>query len=209
MSDINNEDFKTEEAEDITIEEDAQAEECSDEEGTVEESAEAAEAEEETSEDESDEKKKGFFKKDKKDKKDEQIEQLNDQLLRQRAEFVNFRTRSEKEKSQMFDLGAKNIIEKLLPVVDNFERGLVNVKEGDDAFSDGMLMIYRQMVTGLKEAGVEPIEAIGKEFNPDLHNAVMQVESEEVESGFVVAELQKGYTYKDQVVRHSMVSVAQ
>ncbi len=203
MSDINNEDIKAEEA-DAAVEEAEQENDAAEAE-TVEGDEEAADSSEESAEDE----KKGFFKKDKKDKKDEQIEQLNDQLLRQRAEFVNFRTRSEKEKSQMFDLGAKNIIEKLLPVVDNFERGLVNVNEGDDAFSDGMLMIYRQMVTGLKEAGVEPIEAVGKEFNPDLHNAVMQVESEEVESGFVVAELQKGYTYKDQVVRHSMVSVAQ
>jgi len=178
---------------------------------------EATEAEaEETTDKSEDDKKSKKNKKEKKDKKDEQIEQLTeqidsmkDQVLRQMAEFTNFRNRSEKEKSQMYDMGAKAIVEKVLPVVDNFERGLAGVNEGDDAFSDGMLMIYRQMITALKEVGVEPIEAVGTEFNPDLHNAVMQVESDEVESGFVAAELQKGYMYKDQVVRHSMVSVAQ
>ncbi|MCF0129510.1 MAG: nucleotide exchange factor GrpE [Pseudobutyrivibrio sp.] len=168
--------------------------------------AEEAASDEETSKDS----KKKDKKKDKKDKKDEQIEQLKDQLMRNMAEFQNFRNRTDKEKSMMFDMGAKTIVEKVLPVVDNFERGLAGVNEGDDAFSDGMLMIYRQLMTMLKEAGVEPIEAAGKEFNPDFHNAVMQVPAtEELESGMVAQELQKGYTYKDQVVRHSMVSVVE
>lgn len=161
------------------------------------------------SEDNADDKKSPFSKKNKKDKKDEQIEALTDQLKRQMAEFENFRKRTDKEKAQMFDMGAKTIVEKILPIVDNFERGLVNVKEGDDAFSDGILMIYRQLTTALTDAGVTPIEAVGKEFNPDLHNAVMQTQSDEYESGIVAAELQKGYMYKDTVVRHSMVSVVE
>lgn len=158
--------------------------------------------------DKSDEKK-GLFKKKKKDKKDEQIEDLNDRLRRQMAEFDNFRKRSEKEKSQMFDMGARSIIEKVLPVVDNFERGLAAVPEEqkDDAFVTGMDKIYKQLMTELDAIGVKPIEALGQEFNPDLHNAVMQVESEEYDPGVVAQELQKGYTYKDTVVRHSMVAV--
>ena len=144
----------------------------------------------------------------KKDKRDEQIEELTDRVKRQLAEFENFRTRSEKEKAQMYDMGAKTIIEKILPVVDNFERGLAGVQEGD-AFGDGMKMVYKQMMTALEEAGVKPIEAVGQEFNPDFHNAVMQVESEEYESGIVAQELQKGYMYRDTVVRHSMVAVVQ
>lgn len=155
--------------------------------------------------------KKGFFgkKKEKKDKKDEQIEELTDRLKRQMAEFDNFRKRSEKEKSQMFDMGAKSIIEKVLPVVDNFERGLAAVPEEqkDDAFVTGMDKVYKQMMTEFDSIGVKPIEAVGQEFNPDLHNAVMQVESEEFEPGIVAQELQKGYMYKDTVVRHSMVAV--
>ena len=160
------------------------------------------------SDDKSDEKK-GLFKKKKKDKKDEQIEELNDRLKRQMAEFENFRKRSEKEKSQMFDMGARTIIEKILPVIDNFERGLAAVPEEqkDDAFVTGMDKVYKQMLTELDAIGVKPIEALGKEFDPDLHNAVMQVESEEYEPGTVAQELQKGYTYKDNVVRHSMVAV--
>ena len=153
---------------------------------------------------------KGLFgKKKKKDKKDEQIEDLNDRLRRQMAEFDNFRKRSEKEKSQMFDMGARSIIEKVLPVVDNFERGLAAVPEEqkDDAFVTGMDKIYKQLMTELDAIGVKPIEALGQEFNPDLHNAVMQVESEEYDPGVVSQELQKGYTYKDTVVRHSMVAV--
>lgn len=153
---------------------------------------------------------KGFFKKNKKkDKKDEKIEELTDQVRRQMAEFDNFRKRTEKEKSQMYEVGAKSIIEKVLPVVDNFERGLAAVPEEnkEDAFVDGMNKVYKQMMTMLEEAGVQPIEAIGKEFDPNLHNAVMQTESEEYESGTVAQELQKGYTYRDSVVRHSMVAV--
>jgi molecular chaperone GrpE len=155
--------------------------------------------------------KKGLFKKKKKDKKDEQIEELNDRLKRQMAEFENFRKRSEKEKSQMFDMGAKTIVEKILPVIDNFERGLAAVpddKKGDP-FITGMDKVYKQMLTELDAAGVKPIECVGQEFDPDFHNAVMQVENDELESGTVAQELQKGYMYKDSVVRHSMVSVVQ
>ena len=125
------------------------------------------------------------------------------------AEFDNFRKRSEKEKSQMFDLGAKNIIEKILPVIDNFERGFTTVEEADKdaACVQGMDMVYKQLMTELESVGVKAIECVGKEFNPDFHNAVMQVESEEYESGIVAQELQKGYTYKDTVIRHSMVAV--
>lgn len=154
--------------------------------------------------------KKGFFKKNKKkDKKDEKIEELTDQVKRQMAEFDNFRKRTEKEKSQMYEIGAKSIIEKVLPVVDNFERGLAAVPEDqkEDAFVDGMNKIYKQMMTMLEEVGVQPIEAVGKEFDPNLHNAVMQTESDQYESGVVAQEMQKGYMYRDSVVRHSMVSV--
>ena len=155
--------------------------------------------------------KKGIFKKKKKDKKDEQIEELNDRLKRQMAEFENFRKRSEKEKSQMFDMGAKTIVEKILPVIDNFERGLAAVPDDkkDDPFITGMDKVYKQMLTELEAAGVKPIECVGQEFDPDFHNAVMQVENDELESGTVAQELQKGYMYKDSVVRHSMVSVVQ
>lgn len=154
--------------------------------------------------------KKGFFKKNKKkDKKDEKIEELTDQVRRQMAEFDNFRKRTDKEKTQMYEIGAKSIIEKVLPVVDNFERGLAAVpqEQKEDAFVDGMNKIYKQLMTMLEEADVKPIEAVGKEFDPNLHNAVMQTESDEYESGIVAQELQKGYTYRDSVVRHSMVAV--
>ena len=175
--------------------------------------AEVTEASEEnTSEESSKEEKDGkkpFKKKEKKkDKRDEQIEQLTDRVTRQMAEFENFRRRTEQEKAQMFGNGAKAIIEKVLPVVDNFERGLATVEEGADPFSDGMLMIYKQLLTTLEEAGVKPIEAVGKEFNPDFHNAVMHVEDDEVGENIVVEEFQKGYMYNDSVVRHSMVKVA-
>lgn len=157
--------------------------------------------------------KKGPFKKreKKKDKRDERIEELTDQVKRQMAEFDNFRKRTEKEKTQMYEIGAKSIIEKILPVVDNFERGLAAVPEEQksDAFVDGMDKIYKQMMTVFAELDVAPIEAVGKEFDPEFHNAVMQVESEEFESGVVAQELQKGYTYRDTVVRHSMVAVVQ
>ena len=178
---------------------------------TEESTAEATEAEEavENETEDSSEGKPKKKKKDKKDKKDEQIEELNDKLKRQMAEFDNFRKRTEKEKTQMFDMGAKTIIEKILPVIDNFERGFTTVDEADkdDAFVSGMDMVYKQLMTELGNAGVKPIEAIGKGFDPEFHNAVMQVESEEYESGIIAQELQKGYTYKDTVVRHSMVAV--
>ena len=161
--------------------------------------------------DEKSDEKKGLFKKKKKDKKDEQIEELNDRLKRQMAEFENFRKRSEKEKSQMFDMGAKTIVEKILPVIDNFERGLAAVPDDkkEDPFITGMDKVYKQMLTELDAVGVKPIECVGHEFDPDFHNAVMQVENDELESGTVAQELQKGYMYKDSVVRHSMVSVVQ
>lgn len=200
----------TEAAEHVTEETTEAAEENSPEE-TSEEAAEE-EVSGETAEEAAGEKdggtKKGFFKK-KKDKKDEQIEELTDQVKRQMAEFDNFRKRTEKEKTQMYDMGARSIVEKILPVIDNFERGLAGVPEEqkEDAFVVGMDKIYRQMLTELETIGVTPIEALGKEFDPEYHNAVMQVESEEFESGVVAQELQKGYMYKDSVVRHSMVAV--
>ncbi|MBE5853756.1 MAG: nucleotide exchange factor GrpE [Lachnospiraceae bacterium] len=155
-------------------------------------------------------------KKDKKEKKSkddkkvkalqEKIDELTDKTVRQLAEFENFRNRTEKEKEAMFETGAKSVIEKILPVVDNFERGLATAPEGDP-FAEGMQMIYKQLLTELENLGVKPIDAKGKEFDPNLHNAVMQVENEELESGTVAEELQKGYMYRDSVVRHSMVSV--
>lgn len=154
---------------------------------------------------------KGLFKKkEKKDKKDEQIAELNDKVLRQMAEFENFRKRTEKEKAAMFEIGAKSIVEKLLPVIDNFERGLAAVSEEEKStgFAQGVEMIYKQLLTELGEAGVTPIEAVGKEFNPDFHNAVMHIEDESLGENIVAEEFQKGYMYKDSVVRHSMVKVA-
>ena len=149
-----------------------------------------------------------FFGKKKKDNKlEQQIEDLTDRLKRNMAEFDNFRKRTEKEKSSMYIIGAKDIIEKILPVVDNFERGLAQATEGDP-FAEGMEKIYKQLTTTLEGLGVEPIEAVDKEFNPDLHNAVMHVEDESVGDNIIVEELQKGYTYKGFVVRHSMVKVA-
>ena len=149
-----------------------------------------------------------FFGKKKKDNKlEQQVEDLTDRLKRSMAEFDNFRKRTEKEKSSMYIIGAKEIIEKILPVVDNFERGLAQAPE-NDPFAEGMEKIYKQLTSTLEGLGVEPIEAVGKEFNPDVHNAVMHVEDESVEDNMVVEELQKGYTYKGFVVRHSMVKVA-
>lgn len=186
----------------------------SDDAASTDAEAKADEKADDKSDDKADDKsdeKKGLFKKKKKDKKDEQIEELNDRLKRQMAEFENFRKRSEKEKSQMFDMGAKTIVEKILPVIDNFERGLAAVPDDkkDDPFITGMDKVYKQMLTELDAAGVKPIECVGQEFDPDFHNAVMQVENDELESGTVAQELQKGYMYKDSVVRHSMVSVVQ
>ena len=176
------------------------------EEETVEEAEEAVAEEPET------EKEKGSFfkKKEKKDKKDEKIEELTDRVRRQMAEFDNFRKRTEKETTQMFETGAKSIVEKILPVVDNFERGLAAVTEEEKGtpFVEGMEKIYKQMMTVLEEAGVKPIEAVGQEFDPNLHNAVMHVEDEEFGENIIAEEFQKGYTYRDSVVRHSMVKVA-
>ncbi len=187
------------------------------EEELTEESAEATtealeEAEEEKEQTESaPEEKKGFFKKkEKKDKKDEQIAELTDKVKRQLAEFENFRNRTEKEKSQMYMVGAKDVIEKLLPVVDSFERGIKSIKEEekDNPVASGMEMIYKQLMSALTELGVTPIEAIGKEFDPNFHNAVMHVDDEELGENIIVEELQKGYQYKDVVLRYSMVKVA-
>ena len=157
------------------------------------------------------EEKKGFFKKkEKKDKKDEMIEELTDKVRRTMAEFDNFRKRTEKEKSAMFEVGAKSVIEKLLPVVDNFERGLAAVPEEEQgsAFVEGMEKIYKQMLKMLEDMEVKPIEAVGQPFDPNFHNAVMHVEDDEAGENIIVEEFQKGYLYRDSVVRHSMVKVA-
>lgn len=157
--------------------------------------------------------KKRFFGK-KKDKKDKQIEDLTAQLddLRKRnlAEFENFRKITEKEKSTMFDMGAKSVLEKLLPIIDNFERGFAGLSEEQmsDPFVSGMDMVYKQLVKALADMGVEPIEAVGKPFDPNLHNAVMHVEDENLGENTVAQEFQKGYLYHGSVVRHSMVQVA-
>ncbi len=155
--------------------------------------------------------KKGFFgkKKEKKDKKDQEIEELTDKYKRTLAEFDNFRKRTEKEKSQMYEIGAKDVIEKILPVLDNFERGFASISEEEKAapFAEGMEKIYKQFVKTLEEIGVTPIEAVGKEFNPDFHNAVMRGEDEELGENIVSEEFQKGYLYRESVVRHSMVKV--
>lgn len=180
---------------------------------TEPESADTADEGEEASSENGDsktEKKKLFGKKNKKDKKDEKIDELTDRLTRQMAEFDNFRKRTEKEKSQMYEIGAKDIIEKILPVVDNFERGLSSMSEEEKStpFAEGMEKIYKQLMTTLDGIGVKPIEAVGKEFNPDFHNAVMHVEDEEFGENIIAEEFQKGYMYRDSVVRHSMVKVA-
>ena len=177
---------------------------------TEEEAGEAAEEETEEAEESQEEtQKKSIFgkKKDKKDKKDTKIEELTDRLQRTMAEFDNFRKRTEKEKASMYVIGAKEIIEKMLPVVDNFERGLANAPEGD-AFAEGIQMIYKQLMTTFDEMGVKVIETVGQQFDPNLHNAVMHVDDPEQEDNVIVEEFQKGYTYKDFVVRHSMVKVA-
>lgn len=179
--------------------------------GSVEEEAsKETEESQDTKDTESKEKKKFFAKKEKKDKKDEKIEELTDRLTRQMAEFDNFRKRTEREKSQMHEIGAKDIIEKILPVIDNFERGLAAVPEEskEDPFVEGMEKIYKQIMTTLEGVGVKPIEAVGQEFNPDFHNAVMHVEDEEAGENIITEEFQKGYMYHDSVVRHSMVKVA-
>ena len=192
------------------------------EEETVEETTEETVAEQEetpqsgeTSEEKAAEEKKGFGKGKKKDKKEDayklKIDELEDRVKRQMAEFENFRKRTEKEKAAMYEVGAKRVIEKILQGVDNFERGKGRIQEEDkgSAFAEGMNMIYKQLIGELDKMGVKPIEAVGVEFNPDFHNAVMQVESDEYEAGYVAQELQKGYTYNDSVVRYSMVAVVQ
>ena len=217
MADKDIKDVMDEELENEELTEDAEAAEAENvsEEASEDEAADETledDASAETEDKDSDDKKDGLFKKKKKkDKKDEELENLTDRLKRQMAEFENFRKRTEKEKGQMFDMGARTIVEKILPVIDNFERGLASVPEEnqDDPFVSGMQMVYKQLMTELEAAGVKAIECAGEEFNPDFHNAVMQVESEELESGTIAQELQKGYMYKDSVVRHSMVSVVQ
>ena len=176
---------------------------------TVTDTAEATNAEADKAD------KKGLGKGKKKDKKEDackqQIADLEDKVMRQMAEFENFRRRTDKEKTAMFETGAKSVIEKILPVVDNFERGLATIPEEDKGtpFAEGMTMIYKQLLNELEGIGVKPIEAVGQEFDPNLHNAVMQVESEEYDTGVIAQELMKGYTYRDTVVRYSMVAVVQ
>lgn len=200
------EEVKTEEAEES-------AKSCPQEEPAGQDPEEAAENVDSESSDAGDaDGKKGSGKKKKKflkDKRDQKIEELNDRLLRNMAEFENFRNRSEKEKSAMFEIGAKSVVEKILPVVDNFERGLsaVSEDEKENAFVKGMEAVYKQFTAALGEIGVTPIEAVGKEFDPNLHNAVMHAEDDSMEANMVSEELQKGYMYKDSVVRHSMVKV--
>ena len=179
-------------------------------EDVAQEETEAEVEETEDSEETTEEKKKLFGRKPKKDPRDEKIEELTDRVTRQKAEFDNFRKRTEKEKSAMYEIGAKSVIEKLLPIVDNFERGFSTVaeEEKEDSFVKGMEMVYKQILTMFETIGVKPIEAVGQEFNPDLHNAVMHVDDETVGENIIVEEFQKGYTYHDAVVRYSMVKVA-
>ena len=205
---------ETKEAESVaeeSVTEEAVTEDISGEEPAKASTEEEAETSGETEEAAETTEKKGFFKKkEKKDKKDEKIEELNDRLMRQMAEFDNFRKRSEREKSMMFDMGAKDVVEKILPVVDNFERGLGSLSEEakQEPFAQGMEKVYRQLMTALETMGVKPIEAVGCEFNPDFHNAVMHIEDEAFGENVVAEEFQKGYLYKESVVRHSMVKVA-
>ena len=193
-----------------TTTETTQDAEATEEAEPTEEATEEATETEGDSEAASEGKKKFFGKKEKKDKKDEKIEELTDRVTRQMAEFDNFRKRTEKEKSQMYEIGAKDIIEKILPVVDNFERGLDSIPEEEKGspFAEGMEKIYKQLMTTLDSLGVKPIKAVGQEFNPDFHNAVMHVEDEEFGENVVAEEFQKGYMYRESVVRHSMVKVA-
>ena len=193
------------------LEEAVETEEVAEE--TVEAEEVTEEVVEETTEDsEESEEKKGFFgkKKDKKDKKDLKIEELEDKVKRQLAEFENFRNRTEKEKSRMYEFGARDVIEKMLPVVDNFERGLASIPENEKGgpVASGMEMIYKQIMTTLEGLGVTPIDALNKPFDPNFHNAVMHVEDDEIEESTVVEEFQKGYIYKEHVIRYSMVKVA-
>lgn len=189
---------------------DTETTEDTEEVASVENGEDAKETSEETKQDKRADKKKAKADK-KQDAMKEKIEELEDRVKRQMAEFENFRKRTDKEKTAMFETGAKSVIEKMLPVIDNFERGLAAIPEEDKdgAFAQGMEMIYKQLMTEMEKLEVKPIPAVGEEFNPDFHNAVMQVASEEYESGVVAQELQKGYTYRDSVVRHSMVAVVE
>ena len=201
MSDEKKEEIMEEKEEEIIEEADAAQEEAE---------MEACEASEEAEEKEDKKLQKKKAKAEKKqDALKEKVEELEDKVKRQMAEFDNFRKRSEKEKNAMFETGAKSVIEKILPVVDNFERGLATIPEEEKGspFAEGMEMIYRQLIGELEKMEVKPIPAVGEEFDPALHNAVMQVESDEYESGVIAQELLKGYTYRDAVVRHSMVAV--
>lgn len=218
MEATENKEIDLEENENITEADVAEEEAAENQQGSEENSAAADKSEEDNTKEEAEESeeaqnsKKGLFKKkEKKNKQEEKIAELTDRVQRQMAEFDNFRKRTEKEKAQMFEVGAKSIIEKILPVVDNFERGLSAVPEEakGDPFVEGMDKIYKQLMTELESLEVKPIEAVGTEFNPEFHNAVMQVESDEFESGVVAQELQKGYMYRESVVRHSMVAVVQ
>ncbi len=222
----NNEDFKdimNDEVEDMmekdmidkgnmkkaSEEESVEAEATQDTQDVEEEQSEEIEDNTEDGSETTKEKKSFFKKKEKKDKKDEKIEELTDRLMRNMAEFDNFRKRSEKEKAQMFEIGAKDIVEKILPVVDNFERGLASVssEEKQGAFAQGIEMIYKQLMTTLESAGVKPIDAVGNVFDPNFHNAVMHAEDDSMGENIVAEEFQKGYMYRDSVVRHSMVKV--
>ena len=206
------EESKTMEQEPVTQEEEIVVEDTKAEDVSETADQEEAQTEPETAEEDAGTDKKGFFgkKKEKKDKKDEQIAELTDKLKRQLAEFENFRNRTDKEKSQMYAVGAKDVIEKILPVIDNFERGLKSIPEDqkDGPVASGMEMIYKQLITVLSDLGVTPIEAVGQEFDPNLHNAVMHAEDEGLGENIVAEEFQKGYKYKDTVLRHSMVKVA-
>lgn len=183
--------------------------EASEADGTNEEAKDAVEETAETEASVETEEEAGEDATEESDPKQSRIEELEDKVKRQLAEFDNFRKRTDKEKETMFEAGAKSVIEKILPVVDNFERGLASIPEEEkgSAHAEGMMMIYKQLMGELEKLDVKPIEAVGKEFNPELHNAVMQCESDEYESGIVAQELQKGYTYRDSVIRHSMVAV--
>lgn len=200
------------EAVDQEVEVNTESTEANSNEVADETASESCECSTEEDSEEVEETKKSFFKKDKKEKKDKKdlkIEELNDKLIRNMAEFDNFRKRSEKEKAQMFEIGARDIIEKVLPVIDNFERGLgaTTEEEKESAFVQGIEKIYKQMVTTLSEAGLKPIDAVGKEFDPNFHNAVMHAEDAELGENLVAEEFQKGYMYRETVIRHSMVKV--
>ena len=211
---LDEQNVETAETKEDATPETAKSDESADAAAEAEQKTEASKPEETKESDDKKDKKKSFLGKDKKEKANklqEKVDELEDRVKRQMAEFDNFRKRSEKEKSAMFETGAKSVVEKILPVVDNFERGLAGLSEEEmkQPFAEGMNMVYKQLITELEKLDVKPIEAVGCEFNPELHNAVMQVESDEYESGIIAQELQKGYTYRDSVVRHSMVAVVQ